>query len=203
MRRLLAALGVLLVLTAGCGDGTLSPPEIGPPDVDVDTPELRRLKAEAGVADCVAGTGDPVDDGLPEVTLPCLGGGPDVDLAALRGPLVVNLWASWCGPCRTEMPVYQAFAEKYAGRVGVLGIDFNDQRVELAMELVRDTGVTFPLLADPGTELIGKGPYAGRLGLPVLTLVDADGSVVFSQGLPIKSLDQLEDLVEEHLGVRA
>ena len=90
-----------------------------------------------------------MDGGLPAVTLPCLGGGSDVDLSTLRGPMVVNLWASWCGPCRTEMPILQGFAEEYDGRVAVLGVDYQDVQPEAALELARDSGVTYPLLADP------------------------------------------------------
>jgi thiol-disulfide isomerase/thioredoxin len=201
-RRLLAATGVLLVLATGCapgGEGGL--PDLAPPKVDVDTPELRRIKADAGIADCTPGTGEPVDDGLPEVTLRCLGGGPDVDVASLRGPLVVNLWAQWCAPCARELPIYQAFSEKYAGRVAVLGIDFKDMQVERALLLAKDSGVTYPLLADPTYQLEGKGPFRGLLGLPVVVLVDSDGKVAFRQGLEIKSLEELEGLVEEHLGV--
>ena len=41
---------------------------------------------------------------------------------------MINLWASWCAPCRDELPHYQAFAEKYAGKVDVLGIDFQETR---------------------------------------------------------------------------
>lgn len=203
MRRVptLVAVFVCALLATGCA-GDQSPGLLpGPPDVDVDTAELRQIKADAGVADCVPGTADPVDDGLPDVTLPCLGGGPDVNLATLRGPLVVNLWASFCGPCRTELPIYQKFSEKYAGRVDVLGIDYNDTQAELALSLIKDTGVTYPLLADPATEMVGKGAFQRIIGLPVLALVDADGDVVFQEPLEIKSLRQLEELVEDHLGV--
>jgi thiol-disulfide isomerase/thioredoxin len=202
MRRALTLVCLLLALATGCaGDegGGLLP---GPPDVDVDTAELRQLKAEAGVADCVPGTADPVDDGLPDVTLPCLGGGPDVNLSTLRGPLVVNLWASFCGPCRTELPIYQKFSEQYAGRVGVLGIDYNDTQAEKALSLIKDTGVTYPLLADPATDMVGKGAFQRIIGLPVLALVDEHGDVVFQEPLEIKSLRQLEELVADHLGVR-
>ena len=203
MRRVptLVAVFVCALLATGCA-GDQSPGLMpGPPDVDVDTAELRQIKAAAGVADCVPGTADPVTDGLPDVTLPCLGGGPDVNPSTLRGPLVVNLWASFCGPCRKELPIYQTFSEKYAGRVDVLGIDYNDTQAELALSLIKDTGVTYPLLADPATEMVGKGAFQRIIGLPVLALVDADGDVVFQQPLEIKSLRQLEELVEEHLGV--
>jgi thiol-disulfide isomerase/thioredoxin len=201
MRRALTLVSLLIALTAGCAgeDGKSLLP--GPPDVNVDTAELRQIKADAGVADCVPGTADPVDDGLPDVTLPCLGGGPDVNLASLRGPLVVNLWASFCGPCRTELPIYQRFSEKYAGRVGVLGIDYNDTQAEQALSLIKDSGVTYPLLADPATDMVGKGAFQRILGLPVLALVDERGDVVFQEPLEIKSLKQLEDLVAHHLGV--
>ena len=200
MKRALTATCLLLALATGC-TGKNGPGLPGPPDVDVDTAELRQIKAEAGVADCVPGTADPVADGLPDVTLPCLGGGPDVNLATLRGPLVVNLWASFCGPCRTELPIYQRFSEKYAGRVGVLGIDYNDTQAQQALSLIKDTGVTYPLLADPATDMVGKGAFQRILGLPVLALVDEQGDVVFQEPLEIKSLKQLEELVADHLGV--
>lgn len=207
MRRALLMACMLVALATGCagedGSGGILP---GPPDVDVDTAELRQLKADAGVADCVPGTADPVDPpdgGLPDVTLPCLGGGPDVNPSTLRGPLVVNLWASFCGPCRTELPIYQRFSEKYDGRVAVLGIDYNDTQAQQALSLIKDSGVTYPLLADPATEMVGKGAFQRILGLPVLALVDEDGDVVFQEPLEITSLRQLEDLVADHLGVRS
>ena len=60
------------------------------------------------------------------MTLPCLGGGPDVELSSLRGPMVINLWQARCGPCRKEMPALEEFHQQYGDQVAVLGIDFND-----------------------------------------------------------------------------
>ena len=192
----LTAVLTTVLLLSGCTDDE-SPdfvPGPGPAKVDVDTPELRQLKKEAGVEDCAPGTGEPVDGGLPSVDLPCLGGGPAVDPATLRGPLVVNLWASWCSPCRQEMPVLQSFHEQYGDQVPMLGIDYEDPQATAALELVQDTGVTYPLLADPQAE------FALR-GLPYLALVDEDGRVVHRQYVEIESEQQLVDLVDEHLGV--
>jgi thiol-disulfide isomerase/thioredoxin len=199
-RRLVSALAVVALL-AGCGGSPVSRVAPGPAQVDVDTPELRALRSQAGIEPCAAGRGGAVDGGLPAVSLPCLGGGEDVDLSTLRGPMVVNLWASWCGPCRKEMPLLQAFSQEYAGRVSVLGIDYQDVQPGAALELARDTGVTYPLLADPQAELDGAEPFPTLRGLPFLALVDADGVVVHREYVALTSQAQLEDLVAEHLGV--
>ena len=74
------------------------------------------------------------------VSLASLSADESVDLASLRGPMVVNLWASYCIPCRRELPLYQAYAKKYAGKVDVVGIDFQETRPESARELVREAG---------------------------------------------------------------
>jgi len=198
MRRAVVALAAAVLLT-GCGGGAdVGLP--GPAKIDVDTPQLRQMKARAGVEDCAPERGDHVDGGLPAVTLPCFGGGPDVDLGSLRGPMVVNLWASTCGPCRKEMPILEAFHEQYADRVQVIGIDYQDVQTGAAMDLVRQTGVTYPLLADPQSELSGAAPFPVLRGLPFLALVDADGRVVHQEFTIIESRDQLVGLVNRHLG---
>jgi thiol-disulfide isomerase/thioredoxin len=198
MRRIVVALAAALVLS-GCG----SPADValpGPAKIDVDTARLRQMKAQAGVEDCFPSREDHVDGGLPAVTLPCFGGGPDVDLGALRGPMVVNLWASTCGPCRQEMPILQEFHEQYGDRVQVLGIDYQDVQTEAAMQLVRQTGATYPLLADPQSELSGAAPFPVLRGLPFLALVDAQGRVVHQEFTVVESRQQLVGLVNRHLG---
>jgi thiol-disulfide isomerase/thioredoxin len=207
-RRTSAALVVLPLLLAGC---STQPPDADPSataprngmfevDVDVDTTALRQLKKQAGVEPCPDGqaTADPVQDGLPDMVLPCLGGGPDVNLASLRGPMVLNLWAQWCGPCREELPFYQQLHEQAGDEVSVIGIDYQDTQPRAALELVKETGVTFPLLADPAADV--RVPFRVR-GLPGVVLVDADGEVAHVEYVVIRSYDQLRDLVQEHLDV--
>jgi thiol-disulfide isomerase/thioredoxin len=192
----------LLLLLVGCS-GDDSPglvPGPGPAKIDVDTPELRQAKQAAGIEDCVPGWGEPVDGGLPQVTLPCFGGGRDVDLSTLRGPLVVNVWGSFCGPCRTEMPVLQQFHEDYGDRVGVVGIDYQDPQTGAAMDLARKSGVTYPLLADPQSDIQGQEPFPLRMGLPILAFVAADGTTSVASG-GVESVSELVGLVDEHLGI--
>lgn len=199
--KVLAALVVAGFLLSGCADDRGFGPLPGPAQIDVDTPDLRKAKKEAGVEPCVPGDGEPVAGGLPELTLPCFGGGPDVDLSSLRGPLVVSVWASWCSPCRKEMPVLQAFHEQYGDRVPLLGIDYEDPQTAAAMSLVAETGVTYPLLADPQSSLSAQEPFPPLQGLPYLALVDQDGTVVWQDFEIIESEQQLVDLVETELGV--
>lgn len=200
MRRLLPTALVAVALALGACDSADVPRPPGEAKVDVDTPALRAIKEQAGIEPCRQTSAGPTDDGMPDITLPCLGGGGDVDVAGLRGPMVVNLWASWCGPCRKELPIYQQFHDRYGDRVAVLGIDYNDVQPEAALELARDTGVTYPLLADPGSELEGTSTFPTIPGVPWVVLIDADGVVVHRQAVEVTSLAQLVDLVDEHLG---
>lgn len=203
--RTVAATGMLMVMglsacATGSGEVARTVAEPLAVNVDVDTPELRSLRKSAGIEPCRPGRADQAPpDGLPDLALACLGGGPEVNLASLRGPLVVNLWATWCGPCREELPYYQRLHEEGRGKVRVLGINYQDSQPQGALELLAQTGVTFPSLADPGGEL--RGPLKVR-GLPGLVLVDRDGAVRTTQYVVIRSYDQLRDLVAQHLDVR-
>jgi cytochrome c biogenesis protein CcmG, thiol:disulfide interchange protein DsbE len=206
MRR--AALAAVLLLATACGGPSdtqtvANPFGDSPPtsDVEVDTPQLRALKRQAGITACPPTEGrEAVAGGLPDLTLPCLGGGRDVHLPGLAGrPIVVNLWASWCEPCREELPRLQEYAERADGRVGVIGVDFMDVRPDAALELARRSGVTYPLVADLGAQL--RGPL--RLpGMPVTVIVDAEGRIARTMPGEIDSVDQLDDAVSDAVGIR-
>lgn len=204
MRRALVALVAVLVAglaLAGCtGTGTETPGlRSAASHVDVDTPALRQAKAAAKVEPCRPGKGSQGSNELPDRTLPCLGGGPDVDLTRLRGPLVINLFAQWCGPCRTELPYYQELHRKGRGKVRVIGVDYLDTQPSAALDLVRQTGVTYPLLADPDGTL--RRDFKIR-GLPGVVLVGADGKVADVEFRVVRSYAELRDLVQQRLDVR-
>ena len=201
---LLRLLPAVLLLVAGLvlGGRFWGPGETEPvPDetiVDVDTPELSALRTEAGIDPCPRG---PVVAGssLPAVALPCLGGGGEVDLRYIGGPAVLNLWAGWCGPCRDELPLLARLHERAGDQVQVVGIDWQDAQPAGALELARATGVTYPLLADPGDET--SDAWRTGTGIPRTVFVDARGRSTVHVGV-IDDWAQLLDLVQDHTGAR-
>ncbi|QBI20335.1 TlpA family protein disulfide reductase [Egibacter rhizosphaerae] len=131
---------------------------------------------------------------LPREELEAFADGPPVDLADMVGePLVVNFWASWCGPCADEMPELQAVSES-RDDVQVLGVNLED-REDDARETVQETGVTYPLAADPQGELFQA---VQGFGMPTTLFVDLDGVVRYHHTGPLEA-GQIEDLVDEHL----
>lgn len=171
MRRLLAGLGLTLGLTLGL------------------------------VLTGCTGDEEPDVETLPEVTLVGFDSADEVDLSTLEGPLVVNLWASWCGPCAEELPVLEAFEQKHGDRVAMLGINYEETQRAEAEKLIADTGVTYDLLADPEGKVNKSSPFPFIKGLPFLALVDADGKVTHMEFVALESVAELEELVETHLDV--
>ena len=197
----LAALLLCLPLAA-CAPGTepITSGGLTRSSIDVDTPSLRSEKKEAGIAACPTSSAPALDAGLPDITLPCFGGGRDVRLSGLRGPLLVNVWGSYCAPCRTEMPILEQFHQRYGDQIGVLGIDFQDAQTESAMTLATRSKVTYPLVADPQSLLAEPSTLRIR-GLPTTAFVAADGTIAHVQAFEITSIDQLTAMVKRSLGI--
>jgi thiol-disulfide isomerase/thioredoxin len=196
-QRVVGLVAVSVLALTGCS-------EVPSPDsrIDVDSPELVRAKGVAGIDDCTPASGVHVDGGMPSLTLPCLGGGPDVDVAALRGPMLVSLWAYWCQPCRDEIPVLQEFYDDHGDQVSLLGIDYLDAQPGGAIALMDELSATFPSLADPYGELSARKPLPVINGLPHLLFIAADGTIAYHHIGDVTSQRELVDLVDEHLGVK-
>ena len=148
-------------------------------------------------------SGDPsataAPDGLPDVVLQCLGDGPDVRLSELRGtPIVVNVWAPWCLPCRSELPMLAEVAGRAGSAVQFLGVDIKDPSPDDALRLLAGSGVRYPTLSDySGT----TRPGLRWSGPPMTVLVRADGTIAYRKVGELASADELRRLIAEHLGV--
>jgi len=101
--------------------------------------------------------------------------GPEVSLAGFRGgPVLLNFWATWCGPCQMEMPMLQEVYQKWAGKgLVLLAVNLQEDPASVR-EFVEDAGYTFPVLLAPGNEV----PLAYNIrGIPTTFFIDADGVI--------------------------
>ncbi len=164
---------------------------------------LAPLRRSAAAPPCPVPSPDAPDPSGPlaGVIVPCLGAPGTVDLgAALAGKAtLLNLWASWCGPCREEMPVLASYAEQ-SDAIPVLGVNVLD-RASDGLRLMAELGVNYPSIADP--EEVLQRALAVPPVLPVNYLVLPDGSVQrITDPVIFDSPDQVREAVQRHLDVQ-
>lgn len=120
---------------------------------------------------------------LPDFELPLLGeDGETLGSADLEGaPVILNFWASWCIPCREEMPLFQRTYEKYKGQsLQVVGVDVKDAP-DNAQAFVDKFGITYPIVQDLDLELLED--LTDFEGLPLTFFVKADGTFLEIDGV--------------------
>lgn len=117
-------------------------------------------------------------------------------LAALHGyPAVVNVWASWCGPCRFEFPHFQRAAADYGKRVAFLGIDTQDSD-DAASTFLEEAPVPYPSYTD-ADKSIGEAVGAS-LGLPDTAFYDRNGKLVYLKQGPYDDAAELRADIERY-----
>lgn len=111
----------------------------------------------------------------PDASYPLLDGG-SLDFARLKGRVVfINYWAEWCGPCREEIPTFNAFAAAHPEQVQVLSVNFDGVGADALATQARGLGIEFPtLLRDPRTEFGVPPP----MGLPETLVLDRGGKLL-------------------------
>jgi thiol-disulfide isomerase/thioredoxin len=185
-----------LLLAAACVGGCTANRVVGQPQAAASGTPI-------ATEPCLPGTERPVPGGLPDLTLPCFtpaGGRPiTVRLATLRGPLLVNFWATWCDLCHHEMPALQRIHRVFGTRLQVLGINVFDDAPE-ARRTIQETGVTYPSLFDPDDQVRD----ALRFGQfqPITVLVDEDGRVVARHFGELTDTE-IREFVRTELGIAA
>jgi cytochrome c biogenesis protein CcmG, thiol:disulfide interchange protein DsbE len=130
--------------------------------------------------------------------LDCLDQGEGAQLGALRGPMIVNVWGSWCAPCVEEIPHFVRFYEKAKGVVQLVGVNVEEANLEDAEKFVVNNGITWPNLYDSD----GRSRQYFGMGVPVTWFIAADGDVVYKHIGVINSESELIELTQEHLGIK-
>lgn len=119
-------------------------------------------------------------------------------IAALRGyPVVVNLWASWCGPCRFEFPYFQQAAAHYGKRVAFLGIDKQDAD-DAAETFLREEPLPYPSYVDPDEEIAESIDGDAKRGLPTTAFYDRAGKLAFLKLGPYDEEAELRADIERY-----
>jgi cytochrome c biogenesis protein CcmG/thiol:disulfide interchange protein DsbE len=110
-------------------------------------------------------------------------------IAQLRGyPAVVNVWASWCGPCREEFPVLQQLSARYGKKVAFLGINSEDSD-DAAATFLREEPLSYPSYTDPHKEIFSS---LGAVGFPDTAFYDRSGKLLYLKQGPYRSASELE-----------
>src|SRR6476469_8895606 len=129
----------------------------------------------------------------PDHVLPRLQGAGSASLQSYRGKVVfLNFWASWCDPCREEVPLLTRFQKKLGGRGTVLGVTYKDDP-EASRKFAQQYGVNYPSLRDSKLQL---APEYGTRALPETFVIDARSRLVAFSRAEV-SQDFLENALKE------
>ncbi len=186
-------------------EGTGAPPESAR---SVD-PALRQA---SGAAVCPPGSEPPPAAGpLADTVLTCLADGTPATPGRMTGvPMVLNLWAYWCEPCRTELPLFQEYADRAGSAVRVLTVHSDPDETK-ALSLLAALNqelraghrpqLRLPGLQDPDARVraAANAPNA----LPITVLIRPDGSIAEYVARPFRDVDDIADAVAGALGVTA
>jgi len=134
-------------------------------------------------------------DALPDLELPDLAGTSTVQLDELDEVTVVNLWATWCAPCRRELPDFEAVHQSMSDEVRFIGVNIGD-RADAAARFIDEVGVTFEQLLDVDGLL---NEALGTATLPVTVVTDADGRISVIHTGPMEASELIEAIESAQL----
>jgi thiol-disulfide isomerase/thioredoxin len=132
------------------------------------------------------------------IMLDCLDGTDGASINGIKGPAIINVWGSWCGPCKEEMPVLRSFYEKAQGKLALIGVDVEEASIEDGREFVENYGITWPNLYDAD----GKSRAYFGMGVPVTWFIAADGNVAYKHIGVFKNEIELISMTSKYLGVK-
>jgi thiol-disulfide isomerase/thioredoxin len=110
-------------------------------------------------------------------------------------PVVVNKWASWCGPCRLEFPLFRKEAEKRKGKVAFIGVNSNDSRKD-AEDFLKEEPVPFKHFSDPKLEIAAK--FNAVQAFPSTAFYGSDGKLEFVHQGPFTTEQQLAEAIDRY-----
>ena len=153
------------------------------------------MASKGEVVDCVDVNHVAVKPG--DTLLNCLIGIEKISVESLRGPLILNVWGSWCGPCADEMPYFVELNDQAKGKVKLLGIAVEEAKAQDSKDFIISNGMTWPNLFD--AKGITRKNFG--MGVPVTWFIDQQGTVVYKHVGVVKSTKELIELSNKYLKV--
>ena len=132
-----------------------------------------------------------------DVLLDCLDGSEGVAVDSIVGPALINVWGTWCAPCRQEIPHFAHYIAK-KNSVQVIGVAVEEKSPSEVKKFVETHGMTWPILYD------SKGSTRGKfgMGVPVTWFINDSGKVIHKKYGPFNSVEEIELDVIKYLGVK-
>jgi len=163
-------------------------------------PAATNTETTSAAAPATPAAGGEVGTAMPAYTAKGLGGKP-FDLASLEGDVVfLNVWATWCGPCRFEIPELQAMHDKYSSKgFKVVGVSVDETGIDAVKQFVSDKKMTYPVVIDP------EGRIANILSttvLPTSVIIDRKGRIVWRKlgAIMPNEVKDVDSVVEKTIG---
>ena len=179
MKKLLSLL-ITTLLISGC----MSPTKVSAPGEVTSCDQIRLLESAEKSS-----------------TMACLDGSSEINFHQLKGPLLINVWGSWCEGCKQEMPyfveLYQSPLFK-SGQIQMLGMNVEEKSKEVAIDYIQKSGMSWPNLED--TSGISKSIFGP--GVPVTWFIDENGKTVETKIGAYTNKKQLFNQVEKAFGVK-
>ncbi|NOR20140.1 MAG: redoxin domain-containing protein [Xanthomonadales bacterium] len=135
----------------------------------------------------------------PTLVLTQMGDGREISLSNLKGKIVyVDFWASWCGPCRQSLPLYQALYKRLSNeRFEILAVNLDEDRKD-AEKFLKRHPVSYPVLLDPSGN---SAKTWSVLVMPSSYLVDSNGKLAYIyRGFETSHIGDIEDDIKKLLG---
>ena len=133
--------------------------------------------------------------------MPCLDGSGSINFHQLKGPMVINVWGSWCEGCKEEMPYFvdlYKMKEFESGQIQLLGINVEESSTDDATQYIKKSGMSWPHLED--LDGISKSIFGP--GVPVTWFIDKEGENVGTKIGAYTNKDQLFEQVEKAFGIK-
>ncbi len=131
----------------------------------------------------------------------CLDGSSEINYHSIKGPIIINVWASWCTGCKEEMPY---FVDLYAnpifksGEIKLLGIDVDEKNTDSGPNFIKSNGMSWPHLED----IDGRSKLVFGPGVPVTHFLDISGEVIHKHIGAFRSKTELYEAVEKYFEVK-